>query len=195
VWSSISHYFPGPLEVVQNPWIQWCVIIPREVNALRYQAIQRSAPAAVKALGMQTGLSHLEWFRRPDETVAISEVGARPPGAQFTTLLSYAHDRDFYRAWAELMIHQQFDPPQRKYACGAAYLRAMGQGRIRHVHGLDTIQQLFGSIVVEAKIPRAGQPTSGTYEGEGYIIVRHPQTSAVENALEKIISTVRVEVE
>ena len=30
--------------------------------------------------------------------IAISEAGARPPGAQFTTLISYAHDCDFYSA-------------------------------------------------------------------------------------------------
>ena len=60
---------------------------------------------------MFTGLSHMEWFRRGDGSIAISEVGARPPGAQFTTLLSFAHDLDFYRAWAELMVHETFTPP------------------------------------------------------------------------------------
>lgn len=194
VWSSISHYFPGPLDVVQNPWIQWCVIIPRESDAPRYRNIQQVAPAAIRTLGMHTGLSHLEWFLRPDESVAISEVGARPPGAQFTSLLSFAHDRDFYRAWAELMIHGRFQPPVRRFACGAAYLRAMGQGRIKHVHGLQQIHKQLGSIIVEAQIPQTGQAPSETYEGEGYIMVRHPQTAVVEEALEKIISTIRVEV-
>ncbi len=193
VWSSISHYFPGPLTVVREPWIQWCVIIPRETSAPRYERIQSAGPAAVQALGLQTGLSHLEWFRRDDDTIAISEVGARPPGAQFTTLLSFAHDTDFYRAWAELMIHQRFDPPQRQFACGAAYLRGQGQGKIAHVRGLEEIAAAFGSIIVQAKIPQRGQSPSGTYEGEGYIIVRHPETRVVENALEKIINTVRVE--
>ncbi len=193
VWSSISHYFPGPLTVVREPWIQWCVIIPRETDAPRYQKIKQAAPASIRALGLQTGLSHLEWFRREDDSVAISEVGARPPGAQFTSLLSYAHDMDFYKAWAELMIHERFAPPERKYSCGAAYLRGQGQGKINHVRGLDVIAREFGSVIVEAKIPQHGQSPSGSYEGEGYIIVRHPETSVVENALEKIISTVRVE--
>jgi len=193
VWSSISHYFPGPLEVVREPWIQWCVIIPRETDAPRYQRIKQAAPASIQALGLQTGLSHLEWFRRPDDSIAISEVGARPPGAQFTSLLSYAHDMDFYKAWAELMIHERFAPPERKYACGAAYLRGMGQGKIAHVRGLDVIGKEFGSVIVEAKIPQQGQSPSGTYEGEGFIIVRHPETSVVERALTAIINTVRVE--
>jgi hypothetical protein len=193
IWHSISHYFPGPLEVVREPWIQWCVMIPRETTHARYDSIRKAAPASIRALGMQTGLCHLEWFRRPDESVAISEVGARPPGAQFTSLLSYAHDLDFYKAWAQLMIHEEFPCPERKFACGAAYLRGQGQGKIHHVRGLDVIGKELGSMIVEAKIPQQGQSPSGSYEGEGYIIVRHPETSVVERALETIINNVRVE--
>ena len=85
---------------------------------------------------MTTGVSHLEWFRRGDGSIAISEVGARPGGAQISKLMSHAHDFDFYRAWARLMIDHAFDPPEREYSAGAAYLRGQGQGRVRAIHGL-----------------------------------------------------------
>ncbi len=193
VWSSISHYTPGPLEVVREPWIQWCVMIPRETESAQYAPIRKIAASALRALGLETGLSHMEWFLRPDGSVAISEVGARPPGAQFTTLISYAHDFNLYDAWAELMIHDRFDSPDRKYAAGAAYLRGAGEGKVTAVHGLKEIAKSLGEIVVEAKIPEPGAQPSGTYEGEGYIIVRHPDTHVVENALKKIVSTVQVQ--
>jgi hypothetical protein len=193
VWSSISHYSPSPLEVVREPWIQWCVMIPRETNQPRYEPIRKVAQSALNALEMETGLSHMEWFLRPEGTVAVSEVGARPPGAQFTTLMSWAHDMDLYQAWAELMIHGRFQPPERKYAAGAAYLRGMGQGKVVQILGLKEIAHDLGPFVVEAKIPQAGQTPSGTYEGDGYIIVRHPETQMVENMLKRIISSVRVQ--
>jgi hypothetical protein len=193
VWSSISHYSPTPLEVVREPWIQWCVLIPREVHLPRYEPIRAVAQSALNALGIGTGLSHMEWFLRPDGSAAISEVGARPPGAQFTTLMSWAHDMDLYRAWAELMIDNRFDPPERKYAAGAAYLRGMGHGQVAQVVGLKEIAHDLGQFVVEAKIPQAGQSPSGTYEGDGYIIVRHPETQMVENMLRRIINSVRVQ--
>ena len=193
VWSSISHYSPGPLEVVREPWIQWCVMIPRETELPQYQPIRQVAEAALQALGMQTGLSHMEWFLRPDGRVAISEVGARPPGAQFTTLISLAHDFNLYRSWSELMIHDRFQVPERKYAVGAAYLRGMGQGSVSRVHGVKEIAHAFGDFVVEAKIPQPGQSPSGGYEGEGYIIVRHPETQAVEKMLRQIINSVQIE--
>lgn len=191
-WSSISHYFPSPLEVVQEPWIQWCVIIPRESDFPQYDQIRQHAGPALKALGMETGVSHMEWFLRKDGSIAVSEVGARPPGAQFTSLISYAHDFDLYKAWAELLIHKRFNIPEREYSAGAAYLRGMGQGKVSHIEGLQEIATELGDIVVDAKIPKLGQPASGSYEGEGFIIVRHPETSVVENALDQIINRVKV---
>lgn len=193
IWSSISHYSPGPLDVVREPWIQWCVMIPREVELPQYEPVKQVAQKALSALGMQTGLSHMEWFLRADGSIAISEVGCRPPGAQFTSLISWAHDFDLYRAWAEVSIHDHFEIPERRYAAGAAYLRGQGTGRIAKVHGLDEIRDSLGEIIVEAKIPQPGQPPSGSYEGEGFIIVRHPDSAMVESALKMIIETVRVE--
>jgi hypothetical protein len=193
VWHSINHYAPSPLEVLREPWIQWCVLLPREVDSQHYEEIRRVSGAALGALGMHTGLSHMEWFLRADGSVAISEVGARPPGAQFTTLISWAHDFDLYAAWARLMIRDEFEPRPRPYAAGAAYLRGQGHGRVARVRGVERLRRELGSLVVEAKLPSPGQPPSGTYEGEGYIIVRHPETRVVEQALARIVSEIRVE--
>src|SRR5690606_14247710 len=113
---------------------------PREIRGPQYDEIRRVAQRSLQVLGLHSGLSHMEWFRRPDGSVAISEVGARPPGAQFTSLLSYAHDMDMYKGWASLAVYDAFDPPPRKWAVGAAYLRAQGHGRITAVHGLREAQ-------------------------------------------------------
>ncbi len=193
VWYSVSDYRPTPLEVMENPWIQWCVLLPRDISDLRYQSIREAGASSLDELGMGTGLTHMEWFERPGGGIAISEVAARPPGAQFTTLISYAHDIDLYRAWARLMVFGHFDPPERRYAAGAAYLRGVGTGRVKKVHGLDQAQRELGEIVVEAKLPRPGQPASGSYEGEGYVIVRHPETEVVAEALNRLINLLRVE--
>ena len=195
VWHSLSHYRPTPLDVLRNPWIQWCVFVPREVEHPRYDDIRTVAFRALRALGMDTGVSHMEWFRRRDGSIAVSEVGARPPGAQFCTLHSWANDFDFYAAWARAAIFGEFTAPERKYACGAAYLRGQGPeaGRVAAIHGLEQAQRELGSLVVEAKLPKPGQSPSGGYEGEGYVILRHPETEVVERALARLVSTVKVE--
>ncbi len=193
VWHSLTHYAPGPLEVLRNPWIQWTVLLPREVDHPRYDDIRDVATRALAALGMGTGLSHLEWFRRPDGSLAVSEVAARPPGAQFTTLISYAHDVDFYRAWARLMVFDAFDPPERRFAAGIAYLRGQGAGRVRAIHGLEQAQLELGPLVVEARLPREGAAGGDGYEGEGYVVLRHPRTDVVAEGLGRLVRLLRVE--
>ncbi|HWU10785.1 MAG TPA: hypothetical protein VN520_31275 [Streptomyces sp.] len=193
VWSSIADYRPPPLEVLRNPWIQWTVLLPRDVTGPRYEGIHRWGPAALKALGVTDALTHMEWFARPDGSVAVSEVAARPPGAQLTSMHGYTHDFDLYRAWAELAILGRFEVPERRFATGTAYLRGMGHGRVRAVHGIEAVQQQIGHLVVEARLPQPGQPAAADYLGEGYAMVRDPDTAVVEDALRRIVDGVRIE--
>lgn len=193
VWHSMTHYYPTPLTVLENPWIQWSVVLPREVDGEEYDDIRLAARRALDVLGMQTGISHMEWFRRSDGSIAISEVAARPPGAQITTLMSRAHDFDLVQEWARAMIFGEFRVPERKYSAGAAFLRGQGTGRVVAVHGVDIVQRELGDLIVERKIPEPGTTPSTSYEGEGFIIVRHPSTERVEKAVLRIISTVSVQ--
>jgi biotin carboxylase len=191
---SITSYDPTPLEVMRTPWIQWTVLLPREVDHARFDDVREAGQQALRALGMETGMCHMEWFRRRDGSLAISEIAARPPGAQITTLITRAHDWDAVGAWARLMVFDAIEPPaERKYAAGAAYLRGQGQGRVKAVHGLDVVQRELGHLVTDTRLPQPGQPKAASYEGEGFVIVRHPETAVVADALKRIVATVRVE--
>jgi len=193
VWHSISAYLPTPLEVLRNPWIQWRVVLPRDIGGPGYDAIRAVAPAALRALGLRTGFTHLEWFRRPDGSVAVSEVAARPPGGQLTAMMGYAHDFDFQQAWAGLMAQDRFDPQPRRRAAGTVFLRGQGIGRVQAVHGLRELGAELGQLVVESRLPHPGQQSSGSYEGDGYVIVAHPDTGVVSDALWRLVTGVRVE--
>jgi len=195
VWHSITRYLPSPLEVLRNPWMQWRIITPREIDVPEYDDIRRVGEQALSALGMESNISHLEWFRRPDGRVAVGEVGARPPGSRIFTALNWANDYDMYDAWIRLMTLNEFIPPsERKYAVGTAFLRGMGTGRVVDVHGLDSILREFGSILVETDLPYVGQVRANAHDGEGYLMVRHRETSVVEHAISEIVSRVRVEI-
>jgi hypothetical protein len=193
VFHNICSYAPTPLHVMENPWIQWCVVLPRHIGGPEFAEIHRQGPRALSALGMWLGFSHMEWFLRADGSIAIGEVAARPPGAQFMTLMSYAHDTDMYRAFAQLMVFETFSPPVRRHAVGAAYLRGQGKGRVVAVHGLDAVRSRFGELVVEARLPQIGQAPNDSYEGDGFVVVRHPDTAVVTAAVQQIVATLRVE--
>jgi hypothetical protein len=107
------------------------------------------------------------------------------------------HDVDFYRTWCALVLLDRFDPPQRRFAAGCAYLRGMRPpgrpSQVRAVHGVEELQRRLGHLVVEARLPVPGQPASSGYEGEGYVIVRDPDTAVVRDALRQIVEEIRVE--
>jgi len=188
---SISRYYPTPLEVVENDWMQWVVVLPRELDS--FDSATRVGLDAVRRLGLSDGMSHMEWFRRPDGSVAVGEIAMRPPGAQFVRLMSLAYDADLYRAWARASVDGAFDGPwARKYAVGIAYLRGAGQGRITRVEGVDAIQRALGHLVCEARMPQVGALKSSSYEGDGWAIVRHPDTRVVTEAVRALVSRVRV---
>jgi hypothetical protein len=169
------------------------VLLPRDIHGPEYDAIHEVGPAALRALGVTDALTHMEWFRRPDGSVAISEVAARPPGAQLTNMHGYTHDFDLYQAWAGLVVLGRFDVPERRWAAGTAYLRGMGRGRVRAVHGVDEVNRQVGHLVVESRLPRPGQPAGSDYLGEGYVTVRDHDTEVVREALRRIVGGVRVE--
>jgi hypothetical protein len=190
---SISRYYPTPLEVMETPWIQWVCILPRDVSGPEYAAARDLGVRVVTALGLDTGFTHMECFRRDDGSLAIGEIAARPPGANIVRMNSFAHDTDMYRAWARAVVDDAFDGPfERRHAVGCAFLRGVGRGRVLRVTGGERAQELVGRHVVEARLPTPGAPRSDSYEGDGHVIVRHPDTAVVEAAMQTIIETIQV---
>ena len=70
-----------------------------------------------------------------------------------------------------------------------------GHFRIARVEGLERIRTKYNDIITDIKIPKPGQEASPNYEGEGYIILRHPDSNVVENALGDIVENVKVYLE
>ena len=192
VWSSSTDYIPGPLEAMETPWIQYCVVLPRETQGMeKFRAVNH---AALAALGMTTGLSHMEWFTRRDGSVAVNEVGARPPGVNIMPMMSICHGVDMVKAWVRLVSLDQFDPPPRRRAAGSAFFRGQGRGsRVVAVHGVQQAQEEVGRYVVEAKLPTIGQPRADGYEGEGHAVVAADTTEEGMHALARLVRLVRVE--
>ncbi len=127
LWHSLTHYLPTPLDAMRNPWTEQALLL----LIVAWPTSDRSR-SRLDALGMEKGLSP-GVVRRRGGNIRDLEVATRPPGAQITTLMSRAHDFDAIVAWTRLLVAETFDPPQRRYAAGAAFLRGQGQGVVRAV--------------------------------------------------------------
>lgn len=198
VWRSGTRYFPTPLEVLETPWVQYCVMLPREVEApwTDFAAVNEAALQALfgddpRVTG--TALTHMEWFLRDDGKMFVSEVGARPPGVFIMPLNGIAHECDLVAKWAELISFDRFTPPTRRWGAGAAFFRGQGRGeRVVQVTGVEAAQEAVGKALVEARWPRVGQPRAPGYEGEGHALVKSPSTQGVKQALLALIENVQV---
>lgn len=198
VWRSGTRYFPTPLEVLETPWVQYCVVLPREVEA-PWTDFAKVNEAALQALFGDdpkvtgTAITHMEWFLRDDAKMFVSEVGARPPGVQIMPMMSITHEVDMISKWAELIAFDRFTPPTRKWAAGAACFRGQGTGkRVVQVTGVQKAKELVGKALVEFHPPKVGQARAAGYEGEGFALVKSATTEGVKQALLALIQNVQV---
>jgi hypothetical protein len=200
VWRSGTRYFPTPLEVLETPWVQYCVLLPRDAHEEPWAGFAPTNTAALAALfgehagsAAGTALTHMEWFLREDGTALVNEVGARPPGVHIMPLMGLAHETDLVADWAGLIAFDRFAPKPRRWAAGAAFFRGHGPGaRVASVQGIDAAVAAAGDALIELRRPRVGQGRAEGYEGEGWAIVRHATTEGVKRVLRSLIEHVQV---
>lgn len=198
VWRSGTRYFPTPLEVLETPWVQYCVLLPKEIESPWTDFAPINTAALDALFGDDphvtgTAITHMEWFLADGNKLYVNEVGARPPGVQIMPLMSLAHDVDMIGKWAELIAFDRFTPPTRKRAAGAAFLRGQGAGdRVVDVRGVDEAVAKAGKALVELRTPKVGMPRAPGYEGEGIALVQSDSTEGAKQALLAIVETVQV---
>ena len=200
VWRSGTRYLPSPLEVLETPWKQYCVLLPREEDEPEFARFHPINEKALQALfgssgstAAGTALTHMEWFLRDDGSALVNEVGVRPPGVQIMPLMSLAHETNFWDDWARLIALDQFTPTPRRWAAGAAFFRGQGAGaRIVSVEGVEAAVEAAGDALVELRTPKVGQPRADGYEGEGWATVRHATTDGASQALLALIQRVQI---
>ena len=191
---SICCYYPSILDALEHPEQQWTCIMPREMDDELYRDFIEQGLAAVRALSVGNSFTHMEGFFDPHgRFLGFTDATLRPAGARIGPMLGFAYDIDPYRAWARVVVDGCFDDPwERKYAVGTIFLRGPGSGLVEHVDGIEKIKSELGDLIVDARWPKLGARKSDTYTGDGYITIRHDETSHVKSALEFIKDTVKI---
>jgi len=179
---NIAWYRPKPLIGRTVEWISPQTVTLRDPDAPRLEAGRRLGRAVLRALGFETGFTHMEWFLRPDGEAVFGEIAARPPGARSVDLMNFACDLDTFRGWAEAACHGTFGQPvERRYNAAVVFKRAHGSGRIQRVEGLDRLVARYRPFVVCVDLLPPGTPRRDwkqTLISDGYVIVRHPDLDA-----------------
>jgi hypothetical protein len=177
LYENVAWYRPRPLIARSNEWISPQVIALRGIDDAGLAGGRDMGREVIKALGFQSGFTHMEWYRKPDGEVIFGEIGARPPGAHQVDQMKFACDFDVFRAWGEAISQGSIsDPIQRHWNVATVYKRARGYGVIRRIEGADILQDAFGQHVVWNTLLPVGSPRRDwlkTLVSDGFIMLRH----------------------
>jgi ribosomal protein S6-L-glutamate ligase RimK-like protein len=189
---SVCCYDPPILDALDNPATRWRCVMPRDLSP--YKSFIDEGLRAVKALQVGSAMTHMEGFiHASGQPAGFVDATLRPAGARIGPMFGFAHDVDPYHVWARVAVDDAFDGPlERKYAVGTIFLRDPGSGSVEIVDGIKTTTAELSSMIVESRWPRIRGSKSATYTGDGFVTVRHADTSVVQNALDFIDQTIRI---
>jgi len=191
----ISHYYPNVLEAMRTRWISPQIVVTNRVDASGYDEVKQLGREVIRALGLGTVATHMEWFYGP-KGLSFSEIGARPPGVGQWDLYCAANEIDLYREWAHGLVHGRgSQQASRRYAAGIIALRPSADGRIHGYSGVDELHQRFGQWVIDAHLPPAGtptQPVEAGYMANAWVRLKHPDYDVLREMLDTVGRTLKV---
>ena len=196
VFESVSWYVPNVLEARKNEWISPYIFCLRDLSHPLVQGGLELGRKVIGALGMGTGFTHMEWFRKADGEAVFGEIACRPPGANMVDLMNYAADADLYREWARAVCWGAVELPAVKpYHAAIIFKRAQGQGRIVAHNGMDAFRQRHGAWIARDDLLPIGTPRRDwqqTFLADGNVVVRHPDWDPCYRMAEEFVRAVQL---
>jgi hypothetical protein len=153
-----------------------------------YYWIPRQIPPDVREVGRQMARAydlrerpfHFEVFRTPTGEIVPLEVNMRPPGGLTVDMFNFANDFNFYREWANVIVHGRMDTQvSRPYACLYVSRRDNRQYALSHDQVLHDFAPL---LVAEARMDSVFAAAIGDH---GYLL-RHPDVAVLMEAADEI---------
>lgn len=171
VFASTMIYSTGVMESVNLGLDIW-YYIPREMPS----DLDKAGKAVAKAFDVRERPFHFEFFRQADGGLVALEVNMRPPGGFTIDMFNYANDMDFYREWANILVHGRFEATiTRPYNCAFVSRKDHKHYAIPH----EQILHRYGHLIVHhARINDVFAAAIGNY---GYIL-RCPDMAPIEEA-------------
>lgn len=196
LFHNVSWYRPKPLLMRQNPWISPVSVTLKDTTTPDIQMGVDLGRQVIQALGFQSGITHMEWFRTPSGEAVFGEIGGRAPGGRLVHAMNYSADIDLFTGWAEAVCFGRLSQDlEKRYNVGVIFKRADGVGRIQRVEGLESLLANYGEHIVHLDLVPVGQPRRDyrqVVEGDGWIVVRHPDLETTVELADHIATHLRM---
>jgi hypothetical protein len=150
--------------------------------------LDRTIPADLAGLGRRVAEAfavrerpfHFEFFRLPDGGLVALEVNMRQPGGLTVDMWNYANDADFYRAWAQVVVHGTTDIPNER---PNAVLWAGRKRERSYAMSHEDVMTRFRELIVHHE--RVQDIFAAAIGNEGYIL-RSPDLDPLRAAAVEI---------
>lgn len=189
LFENMSWYRPRPLIARSVEWISPQTVALRDIDAEHLQDGREMGRRVLEALELDTGFTHMEWFRTPSGEAVFGEIGARPPGARTVDVMNYSVDGDLFRAWAEAVTRGTITPLTRSYNAVSLFKRAHGVGRITRVEGLEQLVRDYREHLCVVDLLPVGarrRDWRATLLSDGMVIARHPDLGELTAMADRI---------
>ncbi len=193
---NLSWYRPRPLIARTVEWISPQTMSLRDVEAGVLAPGRDMGRAVIRALGFQSGFTHMEWHRTASGEAVFGEIACRPPGAHTVDTMNYCNDADLFTGWADAVCNGRIGQTiGRLYNCAIIFKRAEGQGRIRRIEGLERLRARWGDAIVHVDLLPVGAPRRNwkmTLLSDGHVFIRHPDLKTACAIADDVGTTLRL---
>ncbi len=191
----VSHYYPNVLAALDDRRVAPQIVATNRVAASGYDELRAMGRKVIRALGIGTSATHMEWFFGP-KGLKFSEIGARPPGERIWDLYSAGNDLDTWFEWATVVVHgRPAGTPSRRLATGSVQVRPPRDGVVVGYHGLEQVLARIRPFVFAHALPEPGAPTDPIHKGylnNVWFRLRHPDYDALRALLDDVGARLQV---
>jgi len=191
----VSHYYPSVLEALSDRRVAPQIAATNRVEQASYDELRAAGARVIRALGIGTAATHMEWFFGP-KGLKISEIGARPPGERIWDLYCVGNDLDLYRLWGEAVARGDVETrPSRRFATGSVQVRPDRDGKVVSYDGVERVAKRIGAWIWQHELPRPGRrtvPIEKGYLANAWFRLKHPDYDELRRMMDLIGRTVRV---
>ncbi len=196
LFENVTWYRPKPLVMRQNPWISPVSMTLRDLSQPDIKVGVDLGHQVIDALGFESGITHMEWFRTPSGEAVFGEIGGRAPGGRLVHAMNYSAEIDLFTGWAEAVCHGRLSQDiEKRYNVGVVFKRAEGVGRIQRVEGLQRLFSHYGEHIAHIDLVQVGEPRRDyrkIVEGDGWVVARHPHLETAIEIADQIATDLRI---
>ncbi|QDV07515.1 argininosuccinate lyase [Planctomycetes bacterium Poly30] len=198
LFENVAWYRPKPLVARQNPWISPQAVCLSDIRQDDIAPGVELGRRALKALGLQTGMAHMEWYRSAKTGEAIfGEVGARAPGGRLSHGMNLTCDGDVFRLWAEAITSgETTQKMEKQFNAALVFKRATGNGNlVTRIEGLERVLGESGEHIPVVDLVPIGQPRrdwTQVVTGDGWMVARHVDLGSTLQIADRLAQDVRI---